>query len=81
MKPNCAVLNPMTQMIRLLIAANTQPSQHLLPTRIVDKTVSTQDKQSSRNMSDSNSNFILAIFPRIVELTPQSSREDVTFVT
>jgi hypothetical protein len=81
MKPNCAVLNPMTQMIRLLAAASTQPSQHLLPTRIVEKTVSTQDKQSSRNMSDSNSNFIASIFPRIVGLVLRSSREDVTLVT
>jgi hypothetical protein len=37
MKPSCAVLNPMTQMIRLFAAASTQPSQHLLPTRIVRK--------------------------------------------
>jgi MreB/Mbl protein len=27
----------MTQMIRLFAAASTQPSQHLLPTRIVEK--------------------------------------------
>lgn len=81
MKPNCAVLNPMTQMIRLLAAASTQPSQHLLPTRIVEKTVSTQDKQSSRNMSDSNSNFISAIFPRIAGLVLHWSHDDVTLVT
>src|ERR1700682_3237594 len=72
MKPSCAVLNPMTQMIRLFAAANTQPSQHLLPTRIVEKTVSTQDKQSSRNTSESTSNFISAIFPRMVWLVLRS---------
>jgi hypothetical protein len=65
MKPSCAVLNPMTQMIRLFAAASTQPSQHLLPTRIVEKIVSTQDKQSSRNTSESTSSFISTIFPRI----------------
>ena len=49
----------MTQMIRLLTAAITQPVQHLLPTRIVEKTVSTQDKQSSRHTSESTSSFII----------------------
>ena len=34
----------MTQMIRLFAAANTQLSQHLLPTRIVDKIVNTTDE-------------------------------------
>jgi hypothetical protein len=72
MKPNCAVLNPMTQMIRLFAAASTQPSQHLLPTRIVEQTVSTQDKQSSRNTSESTSSFISVIFPRIGWLVRRS---------
>jgi hypothetical protein len=66
MKPSCAVLNPMTQMIRLFAAASTQPSQHLLPTRILEKTVSTQDKESSRNTSESISTFISTIFSRMV---------------
>lgn len=44
MKPNCAVLIPMTQIMTLFAAANTHPSQHLLPTRIVDKTVNAQEK-------------------------------------
>jgi hypothetical protein len=48
----------MTQMIRLLTAASTQPAQHLLPIRIVEKTVNTQDKQSSRHTSESTSNVI-----------------------
>src|SRR6266436_4559110 len=65
MKASCAVLNPMTQMIRLFAAASTQPSQHLLPTRIVEKIVRTQDKQSSRNTSESTSNFISTIVPRM----------------
>lgn len=54
----------MTQMIRLFAAASTQPSQHLLPTRTVEQIVSTQDKQSSRNRSQSISSFISAIFLR-----------------
>jgi hypothetical protein len=44
MNPNCEVLRPMRQMITLLIAASTHPSQHLLPTRIVEQIVSKQDK-------------------------------------
>ena len=62
MKPSCAVRNPMTQMMRLFTAANTHPSQHLRPTRIVEKIVSTQDKQSNRSTSDNKSNFIRPIF-------------------
>jgi hypothetical protein len=72
MKPSCPVLNPITQMIRLLIAASTQPVQHLLPTRIVEKTVSTQDKQSSRHTSESTSNLISSIFTRKERLVPRS---------
>jgi hypothetical protein len=44
MNPNCEVLRPMRQMTTLLIAASTHPSQHLLPTRIVEQIVSKQDK-------------------------------------
>src|ERR1700732_2471135 len=73
MKPSCAVLNPMTQMIRLFATASTQPSQHLLPTRIVETTVRTQDKQSSRNMTESTSNFILPIVRRMGWLALRSS--------
>jgi len=65
MKASWAVLSPMTQMIKLFAAASTQPSQHLLPTRMVEKIVRTQDKQSSRNTSESISSFISVIFPRI----------------
>jgi hypothetical protein len=72
MKPSCPVLNPMTQMIRLLTAASTQPVQHLLPIRIVEKTVSTQDKQSSRHTSESTSNLISSIFTRKERLVPRS---------
>jgi len=72
MKPSCAILNPMTQMIRLFAAASTQPSQHLLPTRIVENTVSTQDRQSSRYTSESISNFISTIFSRMVWLVLRS---------
>jgi uncharacterized membrane protein len=43
MNPIWAVLNPMMQMIMLLIAASTQPSQHLRPTRIVETMVKTHD--------------------------------------
>ena len=75
MKLSCAVLNPMTQMIRLFAAASTQPSQHLLPTRIVENTVSAQDKQSNRNTSESTSNFISAIFPRMVWLVQRSRQQ------
>src|ERR1700730_1479995 len=64
MEPSCAVLNPMTQMIRLFAAASTQPSQHLLPTRIVERIVSTQDNQLSRNTSERISNFISAMLAR-----------------
>jgi hypothetical protein len=48
----------MRQMITLFAAASTQPAQHLLPTRIVEQIVSTHDKQSSRNTSESISSFI-----------------------
>jgi len=44
MKPNCAVLIPIMQIITLFAAASTQPFQHLYPTRIVERIVSTQDK-------------------------------------
>src|SRR5258708_798710 len=81
MKPSCSVLSPMTQMIKLFAAASTQPSQHLLPTRIVEKTVRTQDKQSSRNTSESTSNFIWPIVPRIDGWCSDRGRENVTLVT
>ncbi len=74
MKASCAVRNPMTQMTRLFAAASTQPSQCLLPTRIVEKIVSTQDRQSSRNTSESISSFISVIFPRIEVLVFISRR-------
>jgi len=63
----------MAQTIRLLAAAITQPIQHLLPTRIVEETVSTQDKQSSRHTSESTSIFMFYLhleaeaFPRSEE--------------
>jgi len=60
----------MTQMIRLLTAASTQPVQYLLPIRIVEKTVNTQDKQSSRHTSESTSNLISSIFTRKERLVP-----------
>jgi hypothetical protein len=62
-------------MIRLLTAAITQPVQHLLPTRIVEKTVMTQDKQSSRHTSESTSNFMFYLHSE-VEARVQS--EEVT---
>jgi len=43
MNPNCEVRKPMTQMMMLLIAASIQPSQHRLPTRIVERIVKTQE--------------------------------------
>jgi hypothetical protein len=43
-KPHCEVLTPMMQMMTLFMAASPQPSQHLRPTRIVESTVSPQDK-------------------------------------
>jgi len=44
MKPNCAVLMPMMHMMTLFTVANTQPSQHRRPTKIVEVMVSTQDR-------------------------------------
>src|SRR5437588_2359183 len=44
MKPNWSVLKPMMQTRTLLTPANAQPSQHRRPTRIVDATVSTQER-------------------------------------
>jgi hypothetical protein len=43
-KPNWAVLMPMMHMMTLFTVANTQPSQHRRPTRIVEMMVSTQDR-------------------------------------
>jgi hypothetical protein len=74
MNPNCAVFNPMTQMIRLFAPASTQPSQHLLPTRIVEITVGTHDKQSSRNASESTS--IIRYFPADRELVRRSRMQE-----
>ena len=71
----------MRQMIRLFAAASTQPSQHLLPTRIVDTTVRTQDKQSSRNTSESTSNLMSTIVLRMGSLMLDRGPEDVTLVT
>jgi len=62
-------------MIRLLTAAITQPVQHLLPTRIVEKTVMTQDKQSSRHTSESTSNFMFYLHS---EVEARVRSEDVT---
>jgi hypothetical protein len=52
-------------MIKLLTAAITQPVQHLLPIRIVEKTVSTQDKQSSRHTSESTSSVMIDLHPEV----------------
>ncbi len=52
----------MAQMRMLFAAARTQPSQHLLPTRIVEKTVRTQDKKSSLSTSENKSNFMMSTF-------------------
>jgi len=71
----------MTQMIRLFAAASTQPSQHLLPTRMVEQIVSTQDKQSSRNTSESICSFIWVIFLRIDLQVCIRGYDGVTFVT
>ena len=71
----------MTQMIRLFATASTQPSQHLLPTRIVETTVRTQDKQSSRNMNESTSNFILPIVLRMGGWRCDRGPKDITLVT
>src|SRR5580704_14779742 len=79
MKPSWPVLNPITQMIRLLTAAITQPVQHLFPTRIVEKTVRTQDKQSSRHTSESTSSFMFYLHSEVEarlrseEMTPNLS--------
>jgi len=43
-KPICAVLNPITQMMMLLTPAKAQPSQYRRPTKMVDATVSTQER-------------------------------------
>jgi|HubBroStandDraft_4_1064222.scaffolds.fasta_scaffold461107_1 hypothetical protein len=75
MKPSCPVLNAIKQIIRLLTAAITQPVQHLLPTRIVEKTVRTQDKQSSRHNSESTSNFMFYLHS---EVGARPISEDVT---
>ena len=71
----------MMQMMKLFTAASTQPSQHLLPTRMVEKIVSTQDKQSSRSTSESISSFILVIFLRIDLQVCIRGYDGVTFVT
>jgi hypothetical protein len=42
----------MTQMSTLLIPANAQPFQHRRPTKIVEATVKTQDRYSSRNTDE-----------------------------
>ncbi len=42
MKPNCAVRTAITQIIALLVPATTQPCQSFLPTRMVERIVSTQ---------------------------------------
>ena len=42
-KPSCSVLNPMMQIMTLLIAARTQPSQHRRPTRMVEIMVNTHE--------------------------------------
>jgi hypothetical protein len=68
-------------MIRLFAAASTQPSQHLLPTRMVEKIVSTHDKQSSRNTSESISSFMSFIFLRICLQVCIRDYDGVTFVT
>jgi hypothetical protein len=44
MKPNCAVLNPITQTMTLLTAARIQPSQQRFSNKMVDKTVRMQDR-------------------------------------
>ncbi|MGB0042954.1 MAG: hypothetical protein WBP91_07230 [Terriglobales bacterium] len=44
MKPSWSVLNPIMQMSTPLTPATAQPSQHRRPTRIVDATVSMQDR-------------------------------------
>ncbi len=61
----------MTQTIRLLTTAITQPAQHLLPIRIVEETVSTQDKQSSRHTSESTSIFMFYLHSE-AEARPRS---------
>jgi hypothetical protein len=43
-KPDCSVRSPMTHISTLLAAQSTQPSQRRRPTKIVEATVSTQDK-------------------------------------
>jgi len=44
MNPNCAVRNPITQMMMLLTPASAQPSQYRRPTRIVDAMVKMQER-------------------------------------
>jgi hypothetical protein len=43
MNPVCAVRNPITQMITLLIAHKAQPSQQRRPSKIVDEMVRMQE--------------------------------------
>jgi hypothetical protein len=43
MNPVCAVRNPITQMITLLIAHRTQPSQQRRPSKMVDEMVRMQE--------------------------------------
>lgn len=42
-KPSCSVLNPMMQIMTLLIPARTHPSQHRRPTRMVEIMVNTHE--------------------------------------
>jgi hypothetical protein len=42
--PDCSVRSPMTHISTLLAAQITQPSQRRRPTKMVERTVSTQDK-------------------------------------
>lgn len=44
MKPNCAVLNPMTQMMALFAEATIHPCHMRRPTRTVERTVSRQER-------------------------------------
>jgi hypothetical protein len=43
MNPVCAVRNPITQMITLLIAHRAQPSQQRRPSKMVDEMVRMQE--------------------------------------
>jgi hypothetical protein len=44
MKPNCEVRYAITHTMALLIPARIQPFQHLLPTGMVETTVSTEER-------------------------------------